>query len=95
MKMIKVIATTCLAIMLALQSEKVNSQGTPVPFIYEIHPHTLYLVTLEYDKTINNFDFYKPITATPESSRNICQVKPEACYRPSDIEPPPGVEIIE
>ncbi|TQV73704.1 hypothetical protein FLL45_12595 [Aliikangiella marina] len=95
MKSLKTILIAILTFALSVQASYLQSQGQPAPFIYELHPHTLYLVTLEYDKTENELDFYIPIPQTPEHSKNICRVKPQACYRPAAIEPPPGDFIVD
>lgn len=94
MKSIKtILAAICVAI-ISMQSQP--TLAGPDPFIYEVHPHTLYLVVLEYDTTVGEQYIYKPIPSTPDHSKNICRVKPQACYRPvSDLPPPPGYDMLD
>jgi len=96
MKLVKIILIAlCVGTSISL-TRGIIAAETPEPFIYEIHPQTLYLVTLEYTETQNNKHLYEAIPETPQHSKNICAVKPEACYRPaSGISPPTGVNDIE
>ena len=93
MKLIKTILVAICVVIISMQSQP--TLAGPDPFIYEVHPHTLYLVVLEYDTIVGDEYLYKPIPSTPEDSKNICRVKPRACYRPVNEVTPPGVEILD
>ncbi len=49
--------------------------------IVEVHPVTLYPVTLELKSSSSTTHTYEPIPETPEHSKNICEVKPSACSK--------------
>ena len=100
MKLIKTILMTFfIGVLLTLSSVFLTANQvlaeSPPPYIYEVHPYTLYLVTLEYQETLEDLDIYDPIGETPQHSIDICEVKPSACYKPVYIPNEPGDNTAE